>query len=349
MKNLKTSSRKITDSNFGMVQKIFMFCLVTMFLTLPLVQFAQESSVVRDSIYLENKGTNWKEFTFDPDQWQYVIVKLNGTYQKDFTGKPSQHFDIAVNGKNIYNGDLHGGATATHSIDGDKNAKLVVTAKLKSANGASTYSAGEVKVLAFREKPGLFYVTEVIYDTKKAKIVDSSEPLKGIETIEENNTDEESSGTFKAVYTETSSLTWEKSFEHSESVGISIGYKTGGTGPGIEAMASLAANFKTAFKTGSTEQKSETIERSITYKVPPHTTKRIFAVQNKLTYTMPYKLKGYTLDDNGNKIKPFEKEGTCIFVGVQSTRILQEPMKKEGQLQTITKPEVIAEWPSVLK
>lgn len=63
---------------------------------------------------------------------------------------------------------------------------------------------------------------------------------------------------------------------------------------------------------------------------------------------MPYAMKGYTLDENGKRRCPFEKKDKCIFVGVQSTRILQEPVGKEGQLMAGAGPEVIAEWASEL-
>lgn len=310
------------------------------------------SSTVKKSVELQSGGWLVREkvdlhsLNFDEDKWVYCIIKVKGHWQKDITHKPSQKFNIQVNGKKIFDGELYGDKTLTMNL-GETTQTVNVTGYMQCCN-AATNAKGSIEVICFREKPGIFYVTEVTYDVKNARLLDSPELPVGRETIEENKTDEESGGTYKVTYTETNSLTWEKSFEHAESIGISIGYKAG-DGGGFEAMGSLAANFKTAYKTGSTEQKSESIERSTSYKVPPHTTKRIFVVQTKNIYEMPYTMKGYTLDENGKRRCPFEKKDKCIFVGVQSTRILQEPVGKEGQLMAGAGPEVIAEWTSELK
>ncbi|WP_139822931.1 hypothetical protein [Massilibacteroides vaginae] len=340
----------------GMLKLILKQSLICMCFIMfaPQLFYGQQmaNSFEKQSKKLENNGMNATTFDFGVGEWKYVIVRMHGTYQTMFA-KPSQNFAVSVlrngSGNEIFRGDLYGDREETYKFKEDKEFELKVSAKLISVNGASGASAGNVEVLAFREEPGVFYVTEVVYHIEDASMaVETKEfGVKGQETIEINDTNEESVGTYKVTYTETKSLTWEQESTHSESVDVSIGYKAG-TGGGFEAMVSLAASFKSAYKTGSAKQNSESIERSVTYKVPAHTHKRIFVMQTTNIYKMPYTMKGYTTDKDGVRTYS-ERKDKCKYVEVQSTQILQSTLKKAGTLGADANPEVIAEWGAILK
>ena len=259
--------------NFNVKQKFLLGCIM-MFVSLMSYGQVDTTSIVKKSAYLENKKTSNVDFQFGKDKWQQLIIKLNGTYHKDITKKPSQSFTVfaMIGGKkrDIFNGEVYGAHDPiVIDLDNKDNEDLNVSVntKLKSVHGASTYSAGGVEVIAFREKPGAFYVTSVVYDTGSAVILNEEPQVTTLADIH-NNGLTEMEKKCEVKYQEKKSIIWEKSFSHSESVAISVGYKAGSAG-GLEGMISLQANFKTDYKNGRSEETVRERNDAVTVTVPP--------------------------------------------------------------------------------
>ena len=313
--------------NFITKQKNLLFFILLLFTPQLLSADGDINPFVSQTQYLENKGKNEVTFNFGKKKWQYVIVKLNGTYHKDITLKPSQSFTVYLKdmkgSRVIFDKEVYGdNPPIIENIQDDNNLKeidLSVSVKLKSVHGASTYSAGNVEVIAFMEEPGKFYITGVTYHTDKATVL-TKEPITTTQGTLTNNTNTIAKKSTRVVFKETKSIRWEKSFSHSEDIGISIGYKAG-TGGGFEAMASLQASFKTDYKNGETQETVREIDEKVEIDVPPHKTYRVFTVQSRESIKIPYTLKGYVIKEVNGKYQNVNetRDDTCIFTNIFNT------------------------------
>lgn len=326
-------------TDFIVMRKKYMVCMVSAFLMLPGLAHAQKDSIstLKKSAYLKNHSANATSFDFGVDKWQYLIVNMNGTYQKDITKAPSQNFTITVNGSNVFSGDVYGDKMITIDLDYGTQKTLIVAAKLVSVHGASTYAAGNVEVIAFREKPGIFYVTEIIYDLKNAMKI-SEERITANEVEIHNSSSGKMDVTETLSYTVSKSIHWDKTTSFLTSVGLSVGYKSGSTG-GFEAMGSLSQSFTKSYNEGTTNTETTTVTNKATVQMEPNSHRKLFIIQNRVSTKIPYQLKGYYLDANGERTYD-SSNGNCIFTNVISSNI------QTADLASNAEPEVLKVIPN---
>lgn len=303
---------------------------------------ADKDSYETKTIHLEYKGpglghrlniANRLDFPAEEkSSWKFCVITIIGNWEKDITHKPSQEFLINVNGVEKFSKQLKG---TTHiSFKLPYNTKEVKVGGYMEGCNMATHISGSITVTCFREAPGVFYATQIIYDTDKA-IRGKDEQITADEKNIYNDSPRDANESIELSYAESKSLSWNKSSSHSENIGISVGWKANSTTGGLEAMASFNEKFETSYSQGSVEQKSAIKTYKTSVIVPPSAHHRIFLVQNKVTYTMPYTLIGYTLEyDEKNNIitqKPDKHSGECIFSNIDSHSVYHSDLSTNAE------------------
>ncbi len=138
---------------------------------------------------------------------------------------------------------------------------------------------------------------------------------------------------FSLSWTESKTLTWQKTFGNTEKIGVSVGYRAGGSG-GFEAMGEFEAQFSTTYQNGTAEVTSKTLTYDSSVEVPPHTHHEIYAEKTKTAYRKPYSLEGYVL--NSDRSKTYKKiHDNCLFTYVSNVTVKHKNLNGDRKPVTL--------------
>jgi len=319
---------------------VFLSCFA-FFLVFPqLLSHAGEKSGVQTQTWeQELRSFNSKtliNMEFPKGKWEYCVIKVKGHWEKDLTHRPSQEFHIKVNGTDVLNTQLHGETTITHDLDKSKEQVIRITGQMETCNMANR-ARGTIVVTCYSEAPGTFHVTEVLYDTKHAETLNKTTVSADERTIDNSNSSVQADESITLSYTESKTITWEKTFAHTESVSVSAGYTPSSATGGGNFSATIGATFNTGYKNGQATTNTETRQYTTRVVVPPHQRHKIFITQEKIDIRIPYKLKGYVVQEDGSK-KEKTIDDTCVFTNVHATTVTHSDLTDAKEKVLTTSP-----------
>jgi len=309
MKKTKTTSAKtsVVARNFALARKIALLGFALALFALPQQVRAAKAdtiTVATKSAELTSDGNKTGfRMDFDKKKWMYCIIKCNGLYHKDIKAETaSQKFVISINGKVVINEDCLGEKIYTFYLDNptDKtvpNQTIRVEGRMESVHGA-IHTKGNIEVRLFTEEPEVFYVTKLEYTGKPVRT--ANEFVEVFTDMRINNSKQETGESITVRYTNKRSLTWQKTSSHAERFGFSAGYKAPDSG-GIEGGIYFEETIQHSYFEGGAEERQEEQTYTSKFSLKPKEKHRMFVMQHRETWEVPYTMEAYVWDKDGKK------------------------------------------------
>ena len=234
----------------------------------------------------------------------------------------------------VLNSQLHGETTVTYDLDKNVEQVIRITGQMETCNQANR-AKGTIVVTCYSEAPGTFHVNEILYDTKNKETLSSVTISADERTINNLDSPIQAGDTIALSYTESKTITWEKTFAHTENVSVTGGYTPSSATGGGNFSATIGATFNTGYKNGQAQTNTETRQYTSQVVVPPHRIHKIFITQEKVDIRIPYTLKGYVVQEDGSR-KEKTLNDTCVFTNVHSTTVTHSDVTDEKNEKVLT-------------
>lgn len=321
----KTAVRRLRPFVLG---KLLLACLATALISLPQQAYAAKPDTITietKTFKLDTKSFNSEvelAHTFPKEKWQYCIIKCSGNFQHVISGKPSQKFIITINQKKVgvINEEIHGEKIFRFDLDGTEQ-ELIVKGRMETCNLA-TSASGTVEVICLTEKPGVFYITKISYDTANAVHI-AHPPVEMDSDVRKNHSKQTTSEEMTVRYTNKRSVSWQETSSHSEHFGFSIGYKPGSATGGPEGSSFFEETIRHDYSNGEVEETSKEQVYTSKFDLKPGEEHRMFVMQNKETWEIPYVMEGYTWSEDGTRTYS-TTEGKYIFNNSVSNVVMHD-------------------------